>query len=162
MFFFTNIIWYNINVNIIQFYVHTYCIMQCQAAIYARMEHKSLLRHHTQMVSTWTCNLSTPVERKKYVNYLFFYLNKAVIRNGVVKFCGKYKSSFVALLYNDNILQSFSFSGWLRKIYSIQILNLHKNLSTTTKNDCVILLHSFDKRYLKIWIIRRALKYSNK
>ena len=100
--------------------------MQCQAAIYARMEHKSLLRHHTQMVSTWTCNLSTPVERKKYVNYLFFYLNKAVIRNGVVKFCGKYKSSFVALLYNDNILQSFflfqdDFAKYTASKYSIYI-----------------------------------------
>ena len=136
--------------------------MQCQAAIYARMEHKSLLRHHTQMVSTWTCNLSTPVERKKYVNYLFFYLNKAVIRNGVVKFCGKYKSSFVALLYNDNILQSFSFSGWLRKIYSIQILNLHKNLSVLLRKLIVLYYYILLTNVIWRFGLSDALKYSNK
>ena len=66
------------------------------------------------------------LKEKKYVNYLFFYLNKAVIRNGVVKFCGKYKSSFVALLYNDNILQSFilfqdDFAKYTASKYSIYI-----------------------------------------
>ena len=66
------------------------------------------------------------LKETKYVNYLFFYLNKAVIRNGVVKFCGKYKSSFVALLYNDNILQSFilfqdDFAKYTASKYSIYI-----------------------------------------
>ena len=102
------------------------------------------------------------LKEKKYVNYLFFYLNKAVIRNGVVKFCGKYKSSFVALLYNDNILQSFSFSGWLRKIYSIQILNLHKNFSVLLRKLIVLYYYILLTNVIWRFGLSDALKYSNK
>ena len=102
------------------------------------------------------------LKEKKYVNYLFFYLNKAVIRNGVVKFCGKYKSSFVALLYNDNILQSFflfqdDFAKYTASKYSIYIriwVLLRK----------LIVLYYYILLTNVIWRfgLSDALKYSNK